>query len=258
MPARPTSVEICLDDVGGARTAETAGAQRVELCAALGLGGLTPSVGFVRSALASVRSIGVQVLVRPRPGDFVLDAADLEIMAADMAAFLALPRASGVDLGFTLGALTPTGAVDETALARLVAAAGGAPLTFHKAFDAVPDRSAALEVLVALGVGRVLTSGGEASARAGAQALAELVQAAAGRIAVMAGGGIRAHDVAEVVARARVRDVHLRAPVELPSASTTGRTAYDLGTRSSTSGRVVRQVIAALGEVRPAERPDQR
>ncbi|HEY3436756.1 MAG TPA: copper homeostasis protein CutC, partial [Actinotalea sp.] len=235
MVASGVSVEICLDDVGGARVAEAAGADRVELCAALTVGGLTPSLGLVRETLASVTTIDVQVLVRPRPGDFVLAPADLRVMATDVAAFLALPN-PGVVLGFTLGALTPTGEVDEAALAVLVDAAAGAPVTFHKAFDAVPDPLAAVEVLAAHGVTRVLTSGGHPSALAGATALAALVAAAGDRLGVMAGGSVRAHDVAELVARTGVRDVHLRAPAEVPSPSRTGTTAYDSGTRTVTSG----------------------
>ena len=249
MQHQGVSVEICLDDVGGARVAEAAGAHRVEVCSALSEGGLTPSRGFVEALLSQVRRLEVQVLVRPRGGDFVLDRADLDVMAADMAAFSALTRPSGVVLGFTVGALTPDGVIDEDALGVLMDAAAGAPVTFHKAFDAVADQVAALETLVSHGVVRVLTSGGHPDAISGAHALALLVEAASGRIAVMAGGSVRALNVAEVVARTGVRDVHLRAPREVPSASRTGPSVYDPGHRTITSAEVVRDVVAAVADL---------
>ncbi|WP_149203552.1 copper homeostasis protein CutC [Actinotalea subterranea] len=241
---RTVAVEVCLEDVGGAQVAEAAGADRVELCAALSEGGLTPSLGFVEAVLDDVRRVAVQVLVRPRGGDFVVDDADLAVMVADVHAFARLPRA--VELGFTVGTLTPDGRVDERALGRLVGAADGLPVTFHKAFDAVPDRSASLEALVRHGVGRVLTSGGAPDALAGADALAALVEQADGRVAVMAGGSVRPANVARVVELTGVRDVHLRAPREVPSRSTTGPSAYDDGRRTVTSGELVRDVVAAL------------
>jgi copper homeostasis protein len=213
-----TDVEICLDDVAGARAAEAAGADRIEVCTDLADGGVTPSLGLIRSVLGAVTRVGVQVLIRPRPGDFVYDADEVDVMVADVEAITALP--ARVPVGFVLNALTADGRVDEPVIARLVAAAGGAPTTFSRAFDETADPTAALDQLVGLGLDRVLTGGGPG--RADVAALADLVARAAGRIGVLAAGGIRSATVAGLVAATGVREVHLRAPVEV-----TGRMRTD-------------------------------
>lgn len=209
-------VEICVDDVAGALAAEREGADRIELCAALSEGGITPSLGLVGTVLARVRRVGVQVMVRPRGGDFTVDAAERDVMLADIAVLEALPRAPAVTLGFVLGALTAKGEVDAAAVARLRAACGAAPVTFHKAFDRVPDPFAALDTLKALGIGRVLTSGGAPSAEAGAATLAELVARAGRDIAILVGGGVRAGNVRALLARTGAREIHLRAMRAVP------------------------------------------
>jgi copper homeostasis protein len=114
-------------------------------------------------------------------------------------------------VGFVFGALDLSGRIDVATTERLVAACGDAPVTFHKAFDAVRDLPAALEDLAALGVRRVLTSGGAASASEGAGRLAALVRQSAGRVAIMAGGGVRAAGVRALLAATGVREVHARA-----------------------------------------------
>lgn len=246
-----TLLEICLDDLAGVTVADRAGADRIELCSALGDGGLTPSIGTVATALRLARRIGVNVLVRQRPGDFVYTDDEVEAMVADIRAIRSLPRPE-VPLGFVIGALRPDGTLDLPALTRLREACGDAPggVTFHKAFDQVPDRRAALETLVELGFARVLTSAGAATAPEGAEALAELVSQAAGRLVVLAGGGVRAGNVAELVRRSGVAEVHLRAAEEARSAAAGKTTMYDSGTRAVTSARVVEGMLAALGRGR--------
>lgn len=243
-----TLVEICLDDLAGVQRAEEAGADRVELCAALGTGGLTPSIGTVAHALQVSSRIGVNVLIRQRPGDFVFDEDELAAMVADIRAVRALERPAGVALGFVIGALLPDGSVDSRATRRLVEACGDAPVTFHKAFDQTPDRAAALEQLVALGIDRVLTSGGAPTAADGSDELAALVTQAGDRIVVLAGGGVRPGTVADLVRRTGVREVHLRAVEDAPSASLV-RSGYDSGTREVTSASIVAAVVAAVREV---------
>ena len=248
-----TLLEVCLDDVDGAPVAEAAGADRLELCAALGDGGITPSVGTVAAVFDRVHRIGVQVLVRQRPGDFVYSHAELEAMAADIRMIRALPRPDAVGLGFVVGALMPDGTIDRAATERLVAVARDTPVTFHKAFDQSPDQFAALDQLVDLGVGRVLTSGGAASAIEGTERLAELVSHASGRIAVLAGGGVRPDNVEALVRTTGVREVHLRPGAAVPSAaiasaidaSPTAR-SYDSGHRIATSGVLVARMRAVL------------
>lgn len=199
-------LEIAVQDVAGARAAVAAGADRLELCVALAAtGGLTPSAGLVRHVVAAA-GVGVHVLVRPRAGGFAYTAEELAVQVADVRAVLDAGAA-----GVVVGALTPRAAVDAAALAALVAAADGSDVTFHRAFDVVADRAAALEALAAHGVRRVLTSGGAPRAGQGVEALAALTgRARALGVEVMAGGGVRTEDVAPLVG-AGVDAVHLSA-----------------------------------------------
>ena len=211
-----TLLEVCLDDIEGAIVAELRGVDRIELCAGLVEDGTTPSIGTVQMVLRSVQRIGVHVLIRQRGGAFVFSDAEVDAMCADIAAIRALPVPDGVRLGFAIGALHADGTIDRDATGRMLAACGTAPVTFHKAFDSTPDLDEALDVLIELGIGRVLTSGGAATALGGADALARLVARSGGRIGILAAGGIRPHNAAEVVARTGVTEVHLRAAAPVP------------------------------------------
>ncbi|GIG55546.1 copper homeostasis protein CutC [Demequina activiva] len=203
-------VEIVIDDVEGAVVAEREGADRVELCADLGQGGTTPSIGMIRQVLARVARVGVQVMVRPRGGDFVYDEDEVAVMVEDARAIRDLAASARVRVGIVTGALTAEGAVDEQTVARIVQAAQPVPVTFHKAIDDAADLDAAYAGLARLGVERVLTSGGAPTAAQGADALARLAAAPFGP-AVLAGGGVRPHNVGALLASAPVREVHLRA-----------------------------------------------
>lgn len=229
-----TLVEICVDDVGGAAAAAAGGADRVELCAGLSEGGLTPSSGFVSSALAQAPRLQHRVLIRPRAGDFVYDDAELEVMCADIEAL----RSSGV--GFVIGASRPTGELDQRALTRLVAACGDAPTTCHKVFDGVPDPRRALDLLVDLGVGTVLTSGGPGAALDHLDVLADLVAHAAGRIEVLVGGGVRPANVRRVLGSTGAPAVHLRAPAAEPGVD------LGFGVRRTTDPAVVAELVALV------------
>lgn len=212
---RDVSLEVAVQDVAGVRVARTAGADRVEVCAALGAtGGLTPSLGLVDAALAAAEDftehdpIEVHPLVRPRAGGFVLAADELAVAVADVRAFVD----AGAH-GVVVGALTAAGAVDVSALRELVAAAEGREVTFHRAFDLVPDPRRSLDTLAALGVARVLTSGGAARAVDGLDRLAACVGHVHDEgltVQVQAGGGVRVADIAALV-RAGVDAVHLSA-----------------------------------------------
>jgi copper homeostasis protein len=226
-----TVVEICVDDVEGARIAERCGADRVELCSDLLEGGITPSIGLVSRTLTVVSRVGVQVLIRPRGGDFCYDRDELEVMLADIAAIRSLTPSAGVRVGFVLSGLTHEGRLDRLMLAELVAACGPAPLTFSKAFDEIPDQDAALDELADLGFSRVLTSGGAPTAAEGAAALRRLARHP--RIIVLAGGSVRSPSAAELVAATGVREVHLRAPAPA-------------GSRTRTSADEVAAVVAAV------------
>lgn len=211
MPASRPALEIAVQDPAGYRVAAAAGAERVELCSGLApTGGMTPSAGLLAAVLAAREAVRgrapeVHVLVRPRPGSFVYDADELDVQVRDVRAALA----AGAD-GVVVGALTAGGRVDTAALRALVAAADGRPVTFHRAVDVVEDPFAALDELAAAGVTRVLSSGGAARSIDGVRQLAAMVEHAAGRVQVMAGGGVRPPDIGSLVA-AQVDAVHLSA-----------------------------------------------
>lgn len=188
--------------------AEAGGADRIELCGAMIVGGLTPSLGTLIEARCRTR-LPIVCMIRPRAGGFCYTAGEFAVMRRD--AELAL--AHGAD-GIVFGILDERGAVDVPRCAELVAiaAAAAAPAretVFHRAFDVTPDPRAALDALIRLGVTRVLTSGAAPSAADGAPLLAELVARAAGRIAILPGGGVRDHNVAALVSATGVRQVHL-------------------------------------------------
>ncbi|WP_067473527.1 copper homeostasis protein CutC [Actinomadura hibisca] len=204
--------EICIDSVAGAIAAEQAGAHRVELCSALFEGGLTPSLGTVRAALAAVSTIRVNVIIRPRGGDFIYDEHEVAAMEHDVA----LAREAGAH-GIVIGALTADGEIDRAVTERLIAAAGGLPVTFHRAFDMAADPFAALETLIELGVDRVLTSGQEVSVLEGAPLIAELVERAGDRIIVMPGGGVTSRNIGRILEATGVREVHFAALTDEPS-----------------------------------------
>lgn len=204
-PMQSTAVEICIDSVEGAVAAQAGGAQRVELCADLAEGGTTPSSGMIATVRQQV-ALGLQVMIRPRGGDFFYSAAEFAVMEQD----IAQAKALGAD-GIVLGLLNLDGTIDRARTTQLLALAKPLSVTFHRAFDMTPDAAMALETLISLGVDRVLTSGQEASAIAGIQRISALVQQAAGRIIVMPGGGIQEENVAEIVRQSGVNEVHLSA-----------------------------------------------
>jgi copper homeostasis protein len=196
--------ESCVDSLEAAVASARGGAGRIELCAHLEVGGTTPDAALI-AACADAVAIPVFVMVRPRGGDFVYDAGELSAMAADIRA----AAAAGAH-GVVFGALRPEGTIDDEAMRRLIAAAKAMPVTCHKAIDATRDVAEALDALLALGVDRVLTSGGALTADDGAATIAAMVARAGGALAVMAGGAVRADTVADLVNRTGVREVHAR------------------------------------------------
>lgn len=198
-------LEICVDSLEGALAAASAGADRLEVCSDLIVGGTTPSMGLLRAVRAAV-DIPLVALVRPRPGDFHHGDGELRVMEEDLQACLG----EGIE-GAAIGVLATDGTYDRQAMERLARAGEGLELVAHRAFDLARDPLDRLEELVQMGYRRVLTSGGEARALDGAPLLARLVQAAAGRIEVLAGGGVREEDVVELVQASGVSQVHASA-----------------------------------------------
>jgi copper homeostasis protein len=197
--------EICVDSVAGVRAAKAAGAQRVELCADLIEGGITPSRGMIRQA-GTIAGIGLQVIIRPRGGDFLFDDDEFAIMETD----IDTAKAEGAD-GVVIGLLMADGAIDTKRTRELIARARPLSVTFHRAFDMTPDPFEALETLIGLGVDRVLTSGQEETVLEGLPLIAELVRRAATRIIVMPGGGITARNAERIVAAAKPLEMHFAA-----------------------------------------------
>lgn len=232
-------VELCVDDLDGALVADREGADRIELCADLLEGGTTPSMGTILAVLDAVERVGVQIIVRPRGGDFVYSEAEVDVMCRDLRAIAAAAAGARTSVGVVVGALTAGGEVDAVALRRLIDAAAPLPVTFHKAFDATSDLLAAYDVLAAAGVERVLTSGGPHPALQGVEVLAELVRwsrADAAAPTVLVGGSVRPANVREILEATRASEVHLRAQTASPRGDGTLRTDPD----------VVRELFAAL------------
>ena len=246
--------EICVDSVEGVVAAARAGAQRVELCAALIEGGITPSLGMIATA-AKAAAIKVHVIVRPRGGDFVYSAAELQVMRHDLEAAKPLGVA-----GFVFGLLLPDGRIDRDGTAALIAAARPAAVTFHRAFDMARDPHEALDALIELGVDRVLTSGQEATALEGSDVIAALVRRAAGRIVVMPGGGVTERTAARVVAETGARELHFAALGEAASPMTHRNDRAYMGgalrtaeyARLVTQEPMIRAVMAAAREAASA------
>lgn len=197
-------LEACVETLSGAIAAEEGGARRVELCVTLEVGGLTPPDALIAECVRHL-SIPVFVLARPVPGPFVLSSSELDRLLGDIR--MAADRGAA---GVVAGALTMAGTIDERALEAIVAAAGPLPVTFHRAFDAAADQLSALDVLARVGVARVLTSGGAATAAKGAARIRALVEQAAGRIGILAGGSVRAHNAAALVQATGVTEIHSR------------------------------------------------
>jgi copper homeostasis protein len=195
-------LEVAIASVEDALAAKAGGANRLELNAALALGGLTPSLGTLIGVRAAV-SLPVLVMIRTRPGGFAYSETDFQVMQRD--ADLALEH--GAD-GLVFGLLTPDGCIDGERCRRLVRQAGDRSAVFHRAFDVTPDPHEALEQLIDVGFRRVMTSGQEESAYHGVECIAALVAQAAGRIEVLPAGGINAFTIADVLSRTGCNQVH--------------------------------------------------
>ncbi len=208
---RHALLEVCVDTAAGVRAAATNGADRIELCQALAVGGLTPSPGLMR--MASACGLPVRAMIRPREGDFCYTADEIGIMEFD----IDQAAAHGLD-GVVVCANHADGRLHHDVLRRLCGRAKAQRLSvaLHRGFDLAPDPSEALEMAIALDVATVLTSGGAKTAREGMAGLAMLMQAAQGRIEILAGSGVTGQDVAELHARAGATAFHASCSRPLP------------------------------------------
>lgn len=194
-------LEVCVEDISGLKAAVAGGCDRIELCSALPLGGLTPSAGLM--AAAASMSVPAYAIIRPRAGSFVYSADELDIMKHD----IDTARDAGLP-GVVLGASLPGGRLDFDTLAALVTHAGTLGKTLHRAFDLVPDVSEAVEIAVSFGFERILTSGGAKSAAEGIAVLEQAVAIAAGRISIMPGSGVTLTTVGQLWPRLPISEVH--------------------------------------------------
>lgn len=196
-------VEVCAFTLQSAVNAQKAGAYRVELCDNILEGGTTPSYGMIELACKYLQ-IKINVLIRPRGGDFCYSDLEFENIIKDIHA----AKQIGAD-GIVTGALTPEGTIDKIKMNEIISAAGALSVTFHRAFDYVKDPFDSLNTLIELGVDRVLTSGLKNSALEGKAMLAALVDYSGGRIVIMPGGGINYYNIEELVNITKAKEYHL-------------------------------------------------
>ena len=204
-------LEVCVDSVESAIAAQRGGARRVELCANLIEGGTTPSGGLISAVRDSI-TIDVNVMIRPRAGDFCYSEPEIDIMRRDI--LLAKERGAN---GVVLGLLNSNGNVNKVHTREFVELAAPLKVTFHRAFDMSQDLFRSLADLEGTGVHCILTSGGEQTALEGIGTLKRLVEAANGELAIMAGSGIKERNVAKIVKETGVRQIHASLKLAVPS-----------------------------------------
>lgn len=198
-------VEICVDNLESVITANQFPIDRIELCSALAVGGLTPNLGFIQQA-QQISTIPLALMIRPRAGDFLYSEDEIQIMLND----IATAKQLGIQ-AVVFGALSANGEIDLATTELLVKASQGMEITFHRAFDLCKDPFAALEQLIDLGCHRILTSGQATTAFDGIPVIQQLVKQANGRIQIMAGCGINADNIKQIIEQTQVPEIHFSA-----------------------------------------------
>ncbi len=239
-------VEVCVDSVASAINAEMAGADRLEVCQDLEIGGTTPSYGLLKSIIESV-SLPLVAMLRPRAADFFYSKTEYAVMLNDIEVFKAL----GINQIAT-GILTPDGRLDKLRMAELIALAQPAKVVLHRAFDMTRDLNEALCDAADLGIARILSSGGAASVDSGMQNLEALIAQSKG-VAIMPGGGVSLENVDQLIALG-AKQVHLSGKVSVASAMTYKNPGLSMGSKENTdeyahhitSPEIVRAVVKAF------------
>lgn len=236
-------LEVCVDDPEGLAEAVAGGADRIELCAALGIGGLTPTLGLMQ--LAACSGLPCYPMIRPRSGVFVFTPGEVAVMITDIHA----ARAAGL-AGVVLGASQPDGSLDATVLATLIDAAQGLDITLHRAIDLCPDKLAAIATARALGFRRILTSGGALAAPDGAEALATMMRAAGPDCVIMPGSGVSSETLPRL-SHLPLREIHASCAAPLPGAGAALAFGFQSGSEKRTDRRRVAALKSALRYLRP-------
>lgn len=194
-------LEVCCGDIESVRAAKEGGAHRVELCRALDVDGLTPSEAMMAEAIGT--GIPVQVLIRPREGNFVYSRDEVQCMVRD----IRLAKQLGAN-GVVIGALKPDGGIDEETIRRLAGEAEGMSITFHRAFDVCREPLESLEQIISLGCHRLLTSGQAVTAEQGIPLIKELVEQSAGRLIIMPGAGVNPQNALRILSETGASEIH--------------------------------------------------
>jgi copper homeostasis protein len=202
IPIMQFKIEVCVDTIESAITAQNAGADRVELCGSLPEGGITPGYGTIIFARENL-SIGLHVIIRPRGGDFLYSDQEYEVMCRD----IEMCRKAGID-GVVLGILKSPGEIDIERTSRLIDLARPMTVTFHRAFDLCNDPLKGLEDVIATGARRLLTSGQQNTAFEGMDLIARLVKLAGDRIIIMPGSGISESNITAIAGNTGALEYH--------------------------------------------------
>jgi len=232
-------LEICANSVASCLEAQKGGVYRVELCAAIPEGGTTPSYGDIAMA-RELLQIKLNVIIRPRGGDFLYSALEQQIMLKD----IKIAEKLGAD-GVVIGCLTPEGEVDMARNRELIQAAEGMSVTFHRAFDMCRDPYESLERIIELGCDRVLTSGRQPKAEQGIALLKELVQRAGDRIIIMPGSGVNAQNIAKLAKETDAKEFHLSARESIASGMIYRNPSLKMGGKVIVTDEYTQQVTSA-------------
>ncbi|MGH6760093.1 MAG: copper homeostasis protein CutC [Phyllobacterium sp.] len=230
---RKVLLEVCVDDAEGLAAAIAGGADRIELCSSLELGGLTPSPGLIQ--LAATAAIPVYAMIRPRAGDFIFTPREADQMLHEIDAI----HTAGL-AGVVLGASREDGRLDEAMLQGLTHHAAGLGTTLHRAFDLVPVLGEATETAIGLGFERILTSGRAPTSAQGLDDLAATIEAASGRISIMPGSGVNSGNAAQILSRLAVTEIHASGSATINDVNKhAARLGFETGLRRKTDARIV-------------------
>lgn len=206
--------EACVETIDSAITAEKVGAGRVELCSCLNIGGITPSYGFIKAALNKL-TIPINVLIRPRDGNFIYSKEEFEVMKHD----IVFCRENNIN-GIVFGILHPNFSIDKDRSYELIDIARPMTVTFNRAFDETTNPLEALDTLVDLKIDRLLTSGHAQDVYKGMETIKMFVEYAKDKIIIMPGGGINENNISEIVTKTKVKEIHGSARMVIPESNT--------------------------------------